>query len=62
MWNTAIRTIGALKTSVYLYAIPPLTLVAGTLLLDETVTLLGTAGIVLVIGGMALSNLGRAKG
>ena len=61
MWNRAIRQIGTLKTNLYMYAIPMVTMLAGTVFLNETVTLMGAIGIVLVIGGMLLSNLGGKK-
>lgn len=61
MWNSAIKQIGVLKTNIYMYAVPMVTLIAGAVFLNETVTLLGVAGIVLVIIGMALSNLKEAK-
>ena len=57
MWNRAIRQIGTLKTNIYMYAVPMVTMLAGTVFLYEAVTGMGAIGIVLVIGGMVLSNL-----
>lgn len=57
MWNRSIGNIGVLTTNIYIYAIPMVTLIAGALLLNETVTWLSVAGICLVIGGMAFSAL-----
>ena len=57
MWNRSIRDIGVLKANIYIYAIPMVTLIVGAVFMNETVTLLGAAGIVLVISGMAISNL-----
>lgn len=57
MWNRSIRDIGVLKANIYIYAIPMVTLIVGAIFMDETVTLLGAAGIVLVIFGMAISNI-----
>lgn len=61
MWNRSIRDIGVLKANVYMYAVPMVTLVTGAMLMNETVTLLGAAGIVLVIAGMAISNLKKKE-
>jgi len=60
MWNRSIRDIGVLKANIYIYATPMVTLIVSAIFMDETVTLLGAVGIVLVISGMAISNL-KAK-
>jgi len=57
MWNTSIRHLGVLKTNLYMYAIPLVTLLAGALVLREKVTFIGIVGIALVIAGMVLSTL-----
>ena len=56
MWNRAMREIGVLAANAYIYAIPVVTLMAGAVLLNEKVTVLGAAGIAIVITGMAISN------
>ena len=56
LWNTSIQRIGAMKTNVYIYAIPLVTLAAGAAILKEKITLTGMAGILLVIFGMFLSG------
>jgi len=57
MWNNSIRQLGTLKASIYINAIPLVTLLAGSVVLNETVTNMGAIGIILVIGGLLLSNL-----
>lgn len=57
MWNYAIRQIGTLKTSLYMYVVPLITLLAGALFLKERITLMGAAGIALVLAGMIFSSL-----
>ena len=59
MWNTAIAEIGAMKTNLYVYAVPVVTMIAGAAFLEEAITWGGAIGIVLVVGGMLLSSLNR---
>ena len=61
LWNSAIARIGTLRTNLYIYAVPLVTMLAGTLLRFEKVTGMGLLGIVLVVGGMVLSNLERTE-
>ena len=57
MWNEAISEIGAMKANLYVYAVPVVTMIASAIFLDEVITLGGTIGVVLVVGGMLLSSL-----
>ncbi|MBO4378641.1 MAG: DMT family transporter [Clostridia bacterium] len=57
MWNTAIEEIGAMKTNLYVYAVPVATMIASAAFLEEEITWGGAIGIVLVVGGMLLSSL-----
>lgn len=59
MWNAAIAEIGAMKTNLYVYAVPVVTMIASAAFLDETITWGGAVGIALVVGGMLLSSLNR---
>lgn len=61
MWNTSISRLGALKASIYINAIPLVTLLFGAIFLNETVTAAGIFGMLLVIGGLLLSNLSIEK-
>jgi drug/metabolite transporter (DMT)-like permease len=47
------------KTSVYLYLVPMVTIVASALVLQEKITLLAGIGIVLILSGMAFSEWGN---
>ena len=51
-WNSAVGIIGVLKANMYIYMIPLLTLVVSAFALGERITVMGFAGIVLVILGM----------
>ena len=50
----------AVETSILLLAQPMLTVVWGTLLLDERLSTLQAAGVVLVVGGIAYLSIGAA--
>ena len=54
LWNRAIYQIGALKTNLYVYFVPLITMLASAVFLKENITATGFIGIVLVIGGMVL--------
>ena len=59
MWNEAIAQIGAMKANLYVYAVPVVTMIASAFFFGEAVTWGGAAGVVLVVGGMLLSSLGK---
>ena len=62
MWNEAIAQIGAMKANLYVYAVPVVTMIAAAVFLDERITWGGAVGVVLVLGGMLLSSVGRKNG
>lgn len=55
-WNFAVRVLGAVKTSVYIYMVPVITVITSVLILQEKVTLLAGAGIGLILAGLFLSE------
>jgi drug/metabolite transporter (DMT)-like permease len=55
-WNYAVPILGPMKTSVYVYLVPVVTIVAAALVLHEPVTLVATIGVALILAGMALSE------
>jgi len=55
-WNYAVRALGAVKTSIYIYLIPVITIVASALILKEPVTWMSAAGTILAILGLVLSE------
>lgn len=61
LWNISIKHLGVLTANLYMYAIPLVTLLAGAIFLNETITLMGSIGIVLVIIGMMLSSITLGK-
>lgn len=60
-WNFAVGVLGAVKTSVYIYGAPVITVAASALILHEPVTPAIAAGTVLTLAGLVLSQR-RPKG
>ena len=55
-WNFAVKHLGAVVTSTYIYLVPALTGAASALVLGEPVTAPIVAGVALAIAGLMLSN------
>ncbi len=55
-WNFAVRVLGAVKTSIYIYMVPVVTAATSVLVLQERVTALAGAGILLTLAGLFLSE------
>lgn len=56
-WNFAVKLLGAVKTSVYIYIVPVITVVTSVIVLKETITGIGIFGILLTLTGLFLSEL-----
>lgn len=50
-WNTAVKHLGSVKTSVYIYMVPVITAVTSAVILHETLTTTAVCGIVLTLAG-----------
>lgn len=55
-WNFAVRVLGAVKTSIYIYLVPVITVVTSAIILQEPVSLLMLAGTVLTCVGLVVSE------
>lgn len=55
-WNTAVSYLGAVKSSVYIYMTPVVTIIVAAAVLHEHLTTAGVAGVLLVILGVILSD------
>lgn len=55
-WNFAVKILGAVKTSVYTYLAPVITVAASVLILREPITPLAGLGTVLTLAGLLLSE------
>lgn len=55
-WNFAVKALGAIKTSVYIYMVPVITVVTSVMILHEKITALATIGTFLTLVGLFLSE------
>lgn len=55
-WNFAVKVLGAVKTSVYIYMVPVITVVTSVLILHEKITVLAGVGTLLTLAGLFLSE------
>lgn len=55
-WNFAVKVLGAVKTSVYIYMVPVITVVTSVLILHEKITVLAGLGAALTLAGLFLSE------
>lgn len=46
-WNLAVRELGAVKASVYIYMVPVITVITSAIVLQEKITLLVALGTIL---------------
>lgn len=51
-----MRVLGAVKTSIYIYMVPVITVVTSVIVLGETVTPASALGILLTLTGLLLSE------
>ncbi|MDE5801029.1 MAG: DMT family transporter [Paramuribaculum sp.] len=56
LWTNAIKRIGVVKSGLYIYVSPIVTLVASILYLGEPLSVIGLSGCALIIIGMVLSD------
>ena len=56
-WNLAVKVLGAVKTSVYIYMVPVITVVTSVLVLKEPVTWFSVMGTVLAVAGFFFLNI-----
>ncbi|MDR9746625.1 DMT family transporter [Paenibacillus taichungensis] len=55
-WNRAVSLLGAVKTSVYIYLVPVITVVASALILHERITWITLLGALLTLVGSFISE------
>lgn len=61
-WNVAVKILGAVKTSIYIYIVPIVTVVTSVIILNEQITLMSFIGTILTLIGLFLSQDFRDKG
>lgn len=55
-WNFAVKVLGPVKTSVYIYITPVVTVITSVLVLHEPMTIRTAIGILLTLSGLLLSE------
>lgn len=55
-WNYAVKILGAVKTSVYIYMVPVITVITSVIVLKEEITWLSAIGIGFTLIGLFLSE------
>ncbi len=55
-WNFAVKALGAVKTSIYIYLVPVITVVTSALILHEKITVMSLAGTLFTLVGLFLSE------
>lgn len=55
-WNFAVKVLGAIKTSIYIYMIPVITVVTSIIVLHEEITGLAALGTILTLAGLFVSE------
>lgn len=60
-WNFAVKVLGAVKTSVYIYLVPVITVLCSVVVLHETISIRAALGILLTLIGLLLSEMNNRK-
>lgn len=55
-WNYAVKELGSVRTSVYIYAVPVITVITSMLILNERISLQSACGIMLTLAGLMISE------
>lgn len=56
LWNKAVKKIGAVRTTNYVYISPLITLLTSAIVINETITLISAFGALLILTGVALAE------
>ena len=58
MWNTAVKELGVVRTTNYIYVVPLVTLLTSALVIDETITVVALFGSVFILSGVYMAERG----
>lgn len=58
LWNRAVKELGAIRTSNYIYFIPIVTLITSAVVIDEPIAPIALAGAALILGGVYFAERG----
>lgn len=56
IWNETMKALGPVTANNYLYAQPLVTMIVAAIMINESISLLGYIGCVLIIGGLIISD------
>jgi drug/metabolite transporter (DMT)-like permease len=56
LWAQTVKKVGAVKANNYMYLQPIVTLAVSAIVLGESVSIVGYAGIALILGGLWLGD------
>ena len=59
VWNMAVKHLGTVKTSNYIYLVPLVALISSAIVLNERITPVALGGAVLILGGVYIAENGR---
>lgn len=60
-WNLALRCLGAIKVSLYIYLAPVIAVIASVIILKEPITFMSGIGIVFTLLGLVISKINWQK-
>lgn len=55
-WNISVRLLGAVRTSIYIYMVPVVTVIFSRIVLHESLTPISVVGILLTLSGLIFSE------
>lgn len=58
MWNTAVKELGVMQTSNYIYFVPLITLLTSAIVIDEHITYIALLGSIFIILGVYIAEKG----
>lgn len=58
-WNIAVKSLGAVKTSIYIYIVPVVTVITSAIMLKEPISIISVIGTLLAITGLFASEYKR---
>ena len=61
MWSKAIKILGMVKSSAYVYLVPVITLMTAVLILKEPVSFILILGAILTLIGLVISEINNKK-
>ena len=58
MWNTAVKELGVVRTTNYIYVVPLVTLLTSAIVIDETITVIALIGSAFILSGVYVAEKG----